>query len=158
MQISQNLFIFIFFFSSCIFVSTDGIQLILVNNCKETIWPGILVSAGHEAIRDGGFPLACSEQTTLELPERWSGRIWPRQGCCFDEKGKGSCQTGDCAGLLQCQGIGGKPPATLVEMTLGGSDVSFTLLRREFSRRIQRPGLNGPYRRRCRVRRRRMRG
>ncbi|GMI80749.1 hypothetical protein like AT5G02140 [Hibiscus trionum] len=119
MQISPNLFI-IFFFLSCIFNSTDGIQLILVNNCKETIWPGILASAGHEIPRDGGFPLSCGEQTTLELPERWSGRIWPRQGCCFDQTGKGSCQTGDCSGLLQCQGVGGKPPATLVEMTLGG--------------------------------------
>ncbi|MBA0571339.1 hypothetical protein Golob_004918 [Gossypium lobatum] len=116
---SSNHFI-IFLFLSCIFVSTDAIQLVLVNNCKETIWPGILGGAGHESPRGGGFPLNCGEQTTLELPERWSGRIWPRQGCCFDETGKGSCQTGDCSGLLQCQGIGGNPPATLVEMTLGG--------------------------------------
>ncbi|KAJ1399299.1 Thaumatin, conserved site [Sesbania bispinosa] len=56
----------------------------------------------------------------LEVPEGWSGRIWGRQGCCFDPKtGKGSCETGDCAGLLKCGGIGGVPPATLVEMTLG---------------------------------------
>ncbi|XVE99597.1 hypothetical protein REPUB_Repub03eG0214000 [Reevesia pubescens] len=117
MSTSSNLF---FFF--CIFISiffTDGTQLILVNNCQESIWPGILGSAGHETPRDGGFHLSCGEQTVLELPDRWSGRIWPRQGCCFDQTGKGSCQTGDCAGLLQCQGTGGKPPATLVEMTLG---------------------------------------
>ncbi|XP_021295777.1 thaumatin-like protein [Herrania umbratica] len=112
-----------FFYFFCIFISfclTDGTQLILVNNCQESIWPGILGSAGHETPREGGFHLSCGEQTVLELPERWSGRIWPRQGCCFDQTGKGSCQTGDCAGLLECKGTGGKPPATLVEMTLGG--------------------------------------
>ncbi|XWS56607.1 hypothetical protein CRYUN_Cryun09bG0100800 [Craigia yunnanensis] len=112
--------LFFFFFSIFISLSlTDGTQLILVNNCQESIWPGILGSAGHETPRDGGFYLSCGKQSVLELPERWSGRIWPRQGCCFDETGKGSCQTGDCAGLLQCKGLGGKPPATLVEMTLG---------------------------------------
>ncbi|XVF83722.1 hypothetical protein PTKIN_Ptkin16aG0514600 [Pterospermum kingtungense] len=112
-----------FFFFFCIFISlslTDGTQLILVNNCQESIWPGILGGAGHETPRDGGFHLSCNEQTVLELPEQWSGRLWPRQGCCFDQTGKGSCPTGDCGGLLQCKGIGGKPPATLVEMTLGG--------------------------------------
>ncbi|GKU91971.1 hypothetical protein SLE2022_070630 [Rubroshorea leprosula] len=110
------------FFFLCIlilFSLSDGTQLIIVNNCQESIWPGILATAGHDTPVDGGFYLNCGEQTVLELPEQWSGRIWPRQGCCFDQTGKGSCQTGDCAGLLQCNGIGGKPPATLVEMTLG---------------------------------------
>lgn len=99
-----------------------GTQLILVNNCKESIWPGLLGNAGHQTPAEGGFLLCSGEQIVLEVPEQWSGRIWPRQGCCFNEKtGKGSCQTGDCAGLLKCQGTGGKPPATLVEMTLGTS-------------------------------------
>ncbi|KAK3231921.1 hypothetical protein Dsin_003802 [Dipteronia sinensis] len=35
------------------------------------------------------------------------------------QPGKAQCQTGDCSGLLQCQGTGGVPPTTLVEMTLG---------------------------------------
>ncbi|KAJ4719984.1 Thaumatin-like protein [Melia azedarach] len=111
--------LFCFFFFLCISF-TDGIQLILVNNCKENIWPGILGTAGHETLNEGGFLLCSGEQTVLEVPEQWSGRIWPRQGCCFDETtGKGSCLTGDCAGLLKCQGVGGVPPATIVEMTLG---------------------------------------
>ena len=48
--------------------------------------------------------------------------IWGRQGCCFDEDiGKGSCQTGDYAGLLHCQRIGAVPLATVDEMTFGTS-------------------------------------
>nr|CAD1817650.1 unnamed protein product [Ananas comosus var. bracteatus] len=42
-----------------------------------------------------------------------------RQGCCFDEHGKGTCETGDCGNGLRCGGAGGKPPATVVEMTFG---------------------------------------
>ncbi|KAF5729608.1 putative Zeamatin precursor [Tripterygium wilfordii] len=102
----------------CAFIS-NGIQLIIVNNCKESVWPGILGNDGHPTLAEGGFHLSNGEQTVIEVPERWSGRIWPRQGCCFDQSGKGSCQTRDCAGRLQCRGIGGVPPATIVEMTLG---------------------------------------
>lgn len=101
---------------------TDGTQLIIVNNCKESVWPGILGNAGLPSPKDGGFHLASGEEVVLQVPEGWAGRIWGRQGCCFDEQtGKGSCQTGDCGGFLKCRGIGGVPPATLVEMTLGTS-------------------------------------
>ncbi|BBG97991.1 Pathogenesis-related thaumatin superfamily protein [Prunus dulcis] len=119
MPISQ-VFIFLCFLISLSF--TDGTQLIIVNNCKESIWPGILGTAGYPTPQSGGFHLHSGEQQVLDVPENWSGRLWGRQGCCFDEQtGKGSCQTGDCAGLLQCRGLGGVPPATLVEMTLGTS-------------------------------------
>ncbi|KAK0591443.1 hypothetical protein LWI29_001944 [Acer saccharum] len=122
MPTSPMLLVFCFVISIVFsfFSLTDGVQLILVNNCKESIWPGLLGTAGHESPSEGGFHLCSGEQTVIEVPERWSGRIWPRQGCCFETTtGKGSCQTGDCAGLLQCQGTGGVPPTTLVEMTLG---------------------------------------
>ncbi|KAK3018912.1 hypothetical protein RJ639_005117 [Escallonia herrerae] len=100
--------------------SRDGIQLTVVNKCKERIWPGILGTAGHQTPNDGGFHLYTGEQQIIQVPENWSGRLWGRQGCCFDEQtGKGLCQTGDCAGLLHCSGTGGVPPATVVELTLG---------------------------------------
>ncbi|KAJ6357689.1 hypothetical protein OIU78_005518 [Salix suchowensis] len=90
------------FFLLCMIISlsiTDGTELIIVNNCKDSIWPGILGTAGHVTPREGGFLLLSGEQTVLQVPDKWSGRIWPRQGCCFDETtGRGSCQTGDCAG------------------------------------------------------------
>lgn len=102
---------------------TSGIgnQLILVNNCKEGIWPGIQGSAGMQTLKDGGFPLSSGEEVVIDVPEKWSGRIWGRQNCNFNAYGKGSCATGDCSGQLHCQGLGGVPPATVVEMTLGTS-------------------------------------
>ncbi|KAJ9180692.1 hypothetical protein P3X46_008905 [Hevea brasiliensis] len=101
--------------------SAIGGQLIIVNNCNESIWPGVLGGAGHQTPKDGGFHLGSGEEIVLDLPQKWSGRIWGRQGCSFDKNGKGSCDTGDCSGLLHCQGAGGAPPATIVEMTLGSS-------------------------------------
>lgn len=55
----------------------------------------------------------------LSLPAGWSGRVWGRHGCAFDASGRGRCATGDCGGALFCNGIGGTPPATLAEITLG---------------------------------------
>ncbi|XP_004249540.1 thaumatin-like protein [Solanum lycopersicum] len=108
----------------CIFLflfSIDGTQVILVNNCKESIWPGILGGAGQSTLKEGGFHLSTGEQMVLDVPDKWSGRIWGRQNCHFDENGKGKCDTGNCGGQLQCRGLGGEPPATVVEMTLGSS-------------------------------------
>ncbi|VFQ99430.1 unnamed protein product [Cuscuta campestris] len=108
----------IFFIS---FGADGNTQLLLVNNCKQIIWPGILGNAGHETPENGGFRLPVGHRAALNLPERWSGRIWARQGCPFNDngEGRGPCQTGDCAGLLRCAGTSGAPPATLVEMTMG---------------------------------------
>ncbi|XP_042377461.1 thaumatin-like protein [Zingiber officinale] len=98
---------------------SDGIQLILVNNCNYSVWPGILGSAGHPSPENGGFHLEVGEEAVFEVPNKWSGRIWGRQGCGFDGLGRGRCETGDCGGVLQCRGSGGAPPATVVEVTFG---------------------------------------
>ncbi|KAJ6687388.1 hypothetical protein OIU74_016133 [Salix koriyanagi] len=37
--------------------------------------------------------------------------------------GNGTCQTGDCGGRLECNGMGATPPASLFEVTLGTGDV-----------------------------------
>ena len=99
----------------------DGSQLILANNCMDSVWPGILGNAGQPTPKEGGFHLGCGEEVILDVPEKWSGRIWGRQGCKFDNNGKGSCVTGDCVGRLHCKGKSGTAPATVVEMTLGSS-------------------------------------
>lgn len=90
-----------------------------MNNCNASVWPGIQGGAGNTAPKDGGFHLGVGEETVFDVPFGWSGRIWGRQGCCFDEQGRGSCETGGCGGKLRCGGTGGAPPATLVEMTFG---------------------------------------
>ncbi|KAL8167914.1 hypothetical protein V2J09_009413 [Rumex salicifolius] len=100
---------------------TDGVQVIIVNNCKEQIWPAIMGGAGQETPNDGGFHMGSGEEVVLDLPDKWSGRMWARQGCTFDDTGKGTCDTGDCSGQLHCRGMGGAPPATVVEMTLGSN-------------------------------------
>lgn len=92
----------------------------MANNCKEQIWPAILGNSGHDTLNGGGFPLGSGQQVVVDAPQWWSGRVWARQGCCFDQSGRGPpCQTGDCSGQLRCTGMAGQPPATVVEMTLG---------------------------------------
>ncbi|TMW82841.1 hypothetical protein EJD97_004518 [Solanum chilense] len=44
-------------------------------------------------------------------------RIWGRTNCNFDGAGRGSCQTGDCGGVLQCIRWG-KSPNILAEYSL----------------------------------------
>ncbi|XWS67100.1 hypothetical protein CRYUN_Cryun05aG0257800 [Craigia yunnanensis] len=118
---TSSIFFSIFLYLLAFFSISDGEQVILVNNCKESIWPGILGGAGHSTPKNGGFHLGSGEEVVLDVPQKWSGRIWGRQGCNFDSNGKGACDTGDCSGRLQCQGTAGAPPATVIEMTLGSS-------------------------------------
>ncbi|KAH6798417.1 Pathogenesis-related thaumatin superfamily protein [Perilla frutescens var. frutescens] len=112
-------------------------QLIVVNNCKESIWPGIQGGAGHPTPRDGGFLLTRGQEVVIDVPQKWSGRVWGRQGCNFDASGKGSCATGDCSGQLRCRGKGGVPPTTVVEMTLGSSSSALHFYECELGRWLQ---------------------
>ena len=53
----------------------------------------------------------------MQAPEDWAGRFWGRTGC---DPNSNHCETGDCGNKLECNGAGGAPPATLVEITLKG--------------------------------------
>ncbi|EEF33760.1 Protein P21, putative [Ricinus communis] len=91
----------------------------LLNNCKETIWPGI-ITKGNDS--DGkGFPLKPGQTNLHYAPIGWSGRIWARTGCNFDKNGTGTCQTGSCGAYLNCSGPS-SPPNTIAEFTLGDND------------------------------------
>ncbi|PKU74708.1 thaumatin-like protein [Dendrobium catenatum] len=107
-------------FASTFFVANSA-TLALFNKCKEPVWPGIQPSAGRPILARGGFLLLPNQAYSLRLPDAWSGRIWGRQGCSFDSSGHGRCATGDCGGNLYCNGLGGTPPATLAEITLGST-------------------------------------
>ncbi|KAM1127072.1 hypothetical protein ACFX2B_041667 [Malus domestica] len=98
----------------------------ITNNCPETIWPGTLAGSGTPPLPTTGFRLDPGQSVRLPSTPGWSGRIWARTGCTFDEQGAGTCQTGDCGGRLECGGSGATPPASLFEITLGiGNGLDF---------------------------------
>lgn len=110
------------FFFSCSYSSTFTIT----NNCPHTIWPGTLAGAGTPQLPTTGFRLDSGQSVRIPSTPGWSGRIWARTGCTFNELGAGTCQTGDCGGRLECDGTGATPPASLFEITLGaGNDKDF---------------------------------
>ncbi|KAL6847762.1 hypothetical protein ACP4OV_021890 [Aristida adscensionis] len=90
----------------------------IINQCSFTVWPAA-VPVG------GGVQLGPGESWAIDVPAGTSGgRVWPRTGCSFNSAGNGSCQTGDCGGVLSCTG-NGQPPTTLAEFSLaqfGGQD------------------------------------
>ncbi|MFS7919501.1 putative Thaumatin family [Helianthus anomalus] len=91
-------------------------NLTIVNNCHETIWPGI--TATNTTLTGSGFILKPGESTIFSAPNGWGGRIWGRTGCDFDKNGNGTCQTGACGTTLTCTSPG-DPPASIAEFTLG---------------------------------------
>ncbi|KAL5558356.1 hypothetical protein UlMin_034567 [Ulmus minor] len=54
----------------------------IINNCNETVWPG--VSPG-ENFNGGGFVLRPNQSMVFTTPIGWSGRIWGRTGCRFEK-------------------------------------------------------------------------
>ncbi|KAL3354070.1 hypothetical protein AABB24_018629 [Solanum stoloniferum] len=81
------------------------------NNCPYTIW------AASTPI-GGGRRLDSGQTWVIDAPRGTKmARIWGRTNCNFDGAGRGSCQTGDCGGVLQCTGWG-KSPNTLAEYAL----------------------------------------
>jgi Thaumatin family len=90
----------------------------IINDCKETIWPAVTPGDQFEG---GGFVLKPGQSVVFTAPVSWSGRIWGRTGCSFDQGGNGSCQTASCGSTLKCS-ASGKPPATLAEFTLASVD------------------------------------
>ncbi|KAJ7531420.1 hypothetical protein O6H91_14G043200 [Diphasiastrum complanatum] len=108
------------------FSSGKASTFTFVNKCDYLVWPGIQPNSGYPILANGGLALTPGQSSSLVAPYGWSGRFWARTGCNFDYAGTGSCATGDCNGKLLCDGAGGRPPATLIQITLngdGGNDV-----------------------------------
>lgn len=102
-----------------------------VNNTSQTIWAGALANSGFTTPNNGGWVMAPNATVTITVANNWQGRFWGRTYCSFNSAGVGTCETGDCGGVLNCNGAGGIPPASLAEFTLSGAggddfyDVSF---------------------------------
>ncbi|KAK9097746.1 hypothetical protein Syun_024791 [Stephania yunnanensis] len=109
------------------FTSANSCSFTITNSCPYTIWPGTLAGAGTpQQLTTTGFQLNSGESVRIGSVPGWSGRIWARTGCTFDKMGAGVCQTGDCGGRLECNGMGASPPASLFEITLGqGNDKDY---------------------------------
>ncbi|KAK4490104.1 hypothetical protein RD792_000761 [Penstemon davidsonii] len=95
-----------------------------------------------ENFNGGGFALRPGQTIVFTAPVSWSGRIWARTGCNFDQTGNGSCQTGSCGTSLKC-GASGKPPASLAEFTLANLDFYDVSLVDGFNLPIAVTPLNG---------------
>ncbi|KAI9157237.1 hypothetical protein LWI28_018939 [Acer negundo] len=107
----------------CFFFSTShSSTFTITNNCPYTIWPGTLAGSGTPQLPTTGFELLSGASVRIASVPGWSGRIWARTGCKFDQSGTGPCQTGDCGGRLQCDGNGATPPASLFEITIGAGN------------------------------------
>ncbi|KAG6546978.1 hypothetical protein Mapa_011594 [Marchantia paleacea] len=99
---------------------SEARTITVVNNCKFTVWPGTLSNANLPSLEKGGFELAPGAKKEVTAPVGWAGRFWGRAGCKFNALNEGTCESGDCAKGLFCDGAGGIPPATLAEFTLDG--------------------------------------
>lgn len=95
------------------------VQLIITNQCSDTIWPGIQTDDGHGPSTNG-FDLFPGTSQNLSISTDWTGRVWARTNCTFNATGSGSCLTGDCGGVLNCTIAG--TAATLAEFNLPGYD------------------------------------
>ncbi|XP_031097558.1 osmotin-like protein OSML81 [Ipomoea triloba] len=85
------------------------------NNCPYTVWAAATPVGGGKQLDQG-------QSWTIDVPGGTRmARIWGRTNCNFDASGRGSCETGDCGGALQCTAWG-KPPNTLAEFTLTGDN------------------------------------
>ncbi|KAG6484709.1 pathogenesis-related thaumatin-like protein 3.5 [Zingiber officinale] len=100
-----------------------GTTFTIKNKCPYTVWPGTLSGNGAGLLGGGGFELSPGATASFSAPPGWSGRFWARTRCVFASSSSsppnGSCVTGDCGGALHCA-VGGVPPVSLAEFTLGG--------------------------------------
>nr|XP_015624306.1 thaumatin-like protein PWIR2 [Oryza sativa Japonica Group] len=93
----------------------------LRNNCTYTVWPTTLSGNTAVAIGGGGFELSLGANVSFPAPDGWSGRLWARTDCAPSGTASLACATGDFGGVVSCS-LGGAPPVTLAEFTLGSAD------------------------------------
>ena len=103
-------------------------QIKVVNNCKETIWPGVgQVDSSPVKIsyEQSGFALTQGSSKTLSIPTKWlAGRLFARTGCT----GSGAsmvCAVGQCSGGQGCTSTSGVPNVSLAEFSYSDMDLVF---------------------------------
>ncbi|XP_058228083.1 thaumatin-like protein 1b [Rhododendron vialii] len=117
-------------FSICLLSTSGNPKCIFTNNFHNTksvqlpgIWPALLSNPGAPQLPTAGFLLNPLYYADVPIPASWSGNLWARTRCATDPTtGQFHCETGDCGtGSIGCNGAGGAPPTTLLEITLGSA-------------------------------------
>jgi len=103
-----------------------------VNNCAtQTIWVGSSGNSGFPGLNGGGWEMGAkgsgTDTMSLQVEVGWSGRIWPRTGCTFNDQNlcdgftpcctSGSCLTSDNKTFGLACAASGVPPVGIVELT-----------------------------------------
>ncbi|XP_039136382.1 protein P21-like [Dioscorea cayenensis subsp. rotundata] len=99
-----------------VFCPKNNATFEIVNRCSYTVWAAAIPGGGKQLDKDQTWTINVNIGTT-------GGRIWARTGCNFSNSGHGSCETGDCNGLLECQVYG--KPNTLAEFGLDINNLDF---------------------------------
>ncbi|GJV10023.1 G-type lectin S-receptor-like serine/threonine-protein kinase [Tanacetum coccineum] len=107
--------LFLWLFSN----GASGTTVTIVNDCGFPVWPGI---SSTPVLNVTGFELAKGTRQSFDVPGNWTGSIWGRTGCTFNESGHGSCVTGDCGGEMECNGRNYTQPVTVAKITLTMDD------------------------------------
>ncbi|XP_062146494.1 thaumatin-like protein [Alnus glutinosa] len=110
MSLSKNLSILFFLSITLCFSLAHAARFDVRNSCPFTVWAAAIPGGGKQLNRGQIWSFNVNAGTE-------GARIWGRTGCVFNAAGRGKCQTGDCAGLLQCQAFG-NAPNTLAEYAL----------------------------------------
>ncbi|XP_066356743.1 thaumatin-like pathogenesis-related protein 4 [Miscanthus floridulus] len=108
-SMSSVLFLLVATFAASASAATFTVK----NNCSSTVWPAAIPVGGGTQLEPG-------QTWTVDVLPGTTGRFWGRTGCSF-VGGSGHCNTGDCAGALNCT-VSGQPPTTLAEFSIGGTE------------------------------------
>jgi len=68
-------------------------------------------------VASGGFELRAGASVNVTVPDGWIGSWTPRTGCAFDAEGLGSCEVGDCGGVLACDLDAGLMPQNVTTVS-----------------------------------------
>ncbi|CAA0807003.1 PR5-like receptor kinase [Striga hermonthica] len=109
LRISYIITLILLFF---LLLDATSSTFVVHNNCPYTVWAA--------AIPGGGRRLDSGQNWILNAMGSTNGRLWARTGCSFNASGQGRCQTGDCAGQLECR-VPGAAPNTVAEYQFVGS-------------------------------------
>lgn len=100
-------------------------SITITNSCQYNLWPAVLTT-NNTGPYTNGFSLPPSMSLQLWVSHDWTGRIWARTNCSFNEStNTGPCFTGSCANIVNCT-LSGEPPTTLAEFNmLGWQNLTF---------------------------------